>query len=107
MTASFDESWEKAGLDDEALSRLQNEILQCPDVGYIMHGTGGLRKMRFALPGRGKNRSVRVTYVDFREFGVIYLIFAWTKKEKENLSRAEIHEVKRLIASISESLEGR
>lgn len=47
-----------------------------------MQGTGGLRKVRFALENRGKSGSVRVVYVDFVVYETIYLITAYTKNEK-------------------------
>ena len=50
----FDKNWKAMGLSDEDLRRLENEILQNPAVGAVMQGTGGLRKMRFALDNRGK-----------------------------------------------------
>ena len=49
-------------LDDEDLRGLQNLLLEKPDRGPVFTGTGGLRKLRFALPGRGKRGGARVIY---------------------------------------------
>ena len=62
---SFRSDWKALGLTDADLRRLQEELLANPNVGVVMQGTGGVRKMRFAFENRGKSGSVRVIYVDF------------------------------------------
>ena len=54
MTEWFDASWEEQGLSDESLRLAQNELLLNPACGDVISGTGGFRKMRFALPGQRK-----------------------------------------------------
>ena len=57
----------------------------------MIQGTGGLRKIRFAASGsqRGKSSGFRICYVDFTEFGFIFLVMIYTHNEKDNLSPAE------------------
>ena len=66
----------RIALADEALKALEDEILLNRSVGKVIQGMGGLRKMRFAAPGssRGKSSGFRVCYVDFTEFGFIFLV---------------------------------
>ena len=71
-----------------------------------MQETGGLRKMQFPFEGRGKSGSARVTYVDFVVYEVIYLIFAYPKSEKDNLTKAERNAMKKVIAAIEAGLGG-
>ncbi len=75
-----------------------------------MRGTGGVRKMRFAFEDRGKSGSARVIYVDFEVYEKIYLITAYPKNEKDNLSAQERNEIHRLIdilkAQLAENEEG-
>jgi len=89
--ATFTKAWEHHSLADEALRVLEDEILLNPNVGKVIPGTGGLRKMRFAAPAsrRGKSSGFRVCYVDFTEFGFIFLVTIYTHNEKGNLSPAE------------------
>ena len=75
----FDKQWRDMGLDDKDLQQLQIQLLMNPQLGKVIKGTGKLRKMRFALPGRGKSGSSRVLYVDFVVAETIYLIFAYPK----------------------------
>lgn len=102
----FVDKWKKLGLNDRDLKRLQELLLVDPKVGAVMQGTGGVRKMRFAFEHRGKSGSVRVIYVDFEVHEKIYLLTAYTKSEKDNLSRSERNELKELIEILSRQLNG-
>ena len=60
--------------------------------------------MRFAFRHRGKSGSVRVIYVDFEVHEKIFLITAYTKEEKDNLSESERAEIRNLIKMLEEQL---
>ena len=111
MTRSFVElplfrsRWEDLGLTDRDLLRLQEELLADPKVGDVMQGTGGVRKMRFAFEHRGKSGGVRVIYIDFEVYEKIYLLTAYTKNEKENLTKDEQNELRRLITVLEAQLK--
>lgn len=100
----FEKQWKSMGFDDNDMQDLQIQLLENPQVGKVIKGTGKLRKMRFALPGRGKSGSSRVLYVDFVLAETIYLIFAYSKKEKDNLTDEECNNIRKLIEFIEESL---
>ena len=100
----FDKQWRAMGLDDNDLQALQIELLKDPQIGSVIKGTGKLRKMRFAFPNRGKSGSSRVLYVDFVLAETIYLIFAYPKNEKDNLTDEERNNIKKMIAKIEQSL---
>ena len=53
------------GLDDDNLRNLENEIIKNPKIGKVIQGTGGLRKMRYALENTDKSSGSRVLYVDY------------------------------------------
>lgn len=97
MTPEFDKQWKAIGLTDKELKALQEELTIIPTKGDIIQGTGGLRKIRVAFDNRGKSGSGRVCYVDFAAFEKIYLITAYTKNEKENLSKEERKSIKLLV----------
>lgn len=102
----FERQWAKMGLTDNDLKRLQYELLDNPKLGDVMQGTGGLRKLRFSFENRGKSGSARVVYVDFAVYEKIFLITAYPKNEKDNLSQAERNAVKKLIESLESNLKG-
>ena len=100
----FKSRWEALGLNEEDLPRLQIELLADPKAGDVMQGTGGVRKMRFAFEHRGKSGGVRVIYVDFEVYEKIYLLTAYTKNEKDDLTKKERSEIKQLIEVLEQQL---
>ena len=48
--SSFDKQWRDAKLTDEQLNDLEVFLCEHPDAGDMVQGTGGLRKLRWALP---------------------------------------------------------
>lgn len=104
QTSEFVDNWEKLRFTDHDLRRLELELLRNPKMGAIMRGTGGLRKMRFAFEDSGKSRSTRVCYVDFPNYKTIYLITVYPKSKKDNLSKIERNEIRKLIAILENSL---
>ena len=101
----FQKKWKAMGLNDKDLKRLQEELIADPKVGAAIQGAGGLRKMRFAFEQRGRSGSVRVIYVDFEIYEKIYLITAYPKNEKENLTSAEKNELKQMIQILERQLK--
>ena len=82
MLPEFDRRWKDMGLNDDDLRRLENQILQDPEAGVLMQGTGGLRKIRFAFENRGKSGSSRVCYVDIVVKETVFFITAYAKNKK-------------------------
>lgn len=71
-----------------------------PQAGLVIQGTGGLRKIRYAIRNKGKSGSIRVLYVDLVVHEKVYLITAYTKNQKDNLSDEEKATVKKLIEQL-------
>ena len=101
----FRTKWKTLGLDDSDLIRLQQEMLLDPKIGSVMKDTGGIRKMRFAFEHRGKSGSIRIIYIDFEVYEKIYLITAYQKSEKDNLTKAERNELKQIVGILEKQLE--
>jgi len=82
------------------------EIFLCasPKAGASDKGTGGLRKLRWQLEHTGKRGGVRVIYVDFERYEKIYLISAYNKRDKDDLSESEKKSIKRLISQLEDEL---
>lgn len=97
---SFEKAWRSLGLGEEEYIQLEEMLLQDPRAGAVIEGTGGVRKVRFALPGKGKSGGVRVIYVDFVVSEKIYMIYAYPKSAKENLNKAEIASLKKLTEEL-------
>ncbi|MFZ0711095.1 MAG: type II toxin-antitoxin system RelE/ParE family toxin [Terrimicrobiaceae bacterium] len=71
---------------EEAVWELETELLQNPDKGDLIQGTGGFRKIRMKLPGRGKSAGARVVYFHLRDRAVIFLFLLYTKSGQSDLS---------------------
>ena len=92
------------GFNDDDLRRLELDIMTTPDKYPVMQDTGGLRKARFAFEQQGKSGGVRVCYVDFVVKETVYLITVYPKSEKDNLTKAERNEIKKMITKLEEIL---
>jgi hypothetical protein len=88
--------------NDEDLQALQNHLLAAPDSGDVMRGGAGLRKVRWSAQGRGKRGGARVIYYWHVPGSRVYLIYAYLKSEREDLTREQ---VKLLTALLSDILE--
>ena len=101
----FRSKWKAMGLNDDDLRRLQEELLIDPKIGTVLRGAGGVRKMRFAFEQRGKRGGDRVIYVDFEVYEKIFLITAYPKNEKVNLTDAERNEIRQMIYALEALLK--
>ena len=106
QTKEFSRNWDNLGFNDEDLRLLEIDIMKNPDKYPVMQGTGGLRKARVALENKGKSGGARVCYVDFVFAETVYLITVYGKNEKDNLSKEERNEVKKVIEMLKNSLGG-
>lgn len=106
ITREFDKNWKDMGLTDDDLKILQQELILNPQKGDVIQGTGGLRKLRIAFENRGKSGSGRVCYVDFTVYEKIYLITAYPKNVKENLSKSERNAISEMIKQLERALKG-
>lgn len=69
--------------------------------GDIIVGTGGERKIRWQTKGQGKSSGARVIYIDFNSKERIYMLTAYTKNEKSDLTM----EQRKLLYSLVKKLE--
>jgi hypothetical protein len=93
-------------LTDEAYQELQRALLENPELGDVMPGTGGFRKMRWedARRGKGKRGGLRVIYYYLTTDRQIWFFTIYGKNEAEDLTADEKQLLKR---SIQAELEAR
>ena len=85
---------------DEDIRTLQNALLENPELGDVIPATGGIRKMRFAAKQKGKRSGARIIYFYVHVSQHIYLLFAYAKNKKIDLTPAE----KKLFAVLVKEL---
>ena len=76
-------------LPDDDYRGLQSELMEDPERGDIIKGGGGVRKVRYAAKGHGKRGGIRVIYYWLRNDGQIYMLLAYPKSEKDDLTDKE------------------
>ena len=87
-------------LSDEDYRILQHTLAANPEVGDIVPGGGGIRKIRFALPDKGKRGGIRIIYYWQKSKDSLYMLIAYIKSKKSNLTTAETAILKWLVKEI-------
>jgi hypothetical protein len=90
----------KAMMSDSEREELVAFVGANPEAGEIIPESGGVRKIRWALRGRGKRGGARAIYYYHDERLPVFLLAAYAKNEKANLSMAERNAMKRLTAGL-------
>jgi hypothetical protein len=106
-TDEFRDDWSKLKLDVETdLLAVQVAIMISPELYPVIQGTGGLRKARFSPEDSdgGKSGAIRVCYAYFKEHWTVFLVMAYVKGEKDNLSAEEKRYIKKYLEIIEDFL---
>lgn len=77
-------------LSDEEYTGLQKLLIENPERGDLIRGGGGIRKVRYGRQGTGKSSGIRVIYYWLSEDHQIYMLVAYPKSKKDNLTPDEI-----------------
>ena len=79
---------------------MEAAIIADPGAAPVIQGTGGLRKLRWAGSGRGKRGGIRTIYSRHAGADAIYLLTAYAKADRDDLSPADRRVLSRLVAEI-------
>ena len=72
-------------LNDDELTAFQHYLAANPDAGDVIPHSGGCRKLRWAIDGRGKRGGVRIIYFLRLNSGQIVLVTMYAKNVQENI----------------------
>jgi len=86
-------------LSDDEYSALQQSLLTNPEAGAVITGSGGVRKLRWGVTGRGKRGGVRVIYYLRSRLGQVWMLTLYAKNVSENI-RAHV------LKKIREEIDG-
>ncbi len=81
-------------VEDTDYLQFQKDLLRRPDQGDVIPQSGGLRKTRMRLPGRGKSGGARVIYLHLPKHDTIVLLYLYTKPQRENLSAEQLRRLR-------------
>lgn len=84
-------------LTDEEYRLLQIAIIQHPESGDIIPGSGGLRKKRWSLGGKGKRGGTRTIYFWAVGKGQVLMLLIYAKNEKDDLSKEQLKILRKII----------
>jgi len=87
--------------DDRAV--LVDYLALNPTAGAVVPGTGGVRKLRWGLKGRGKRGGARVIYFYHGRNLPLFALTAYAKNEREDLSQRDKNDFKRLTKVLVDS----
>lgn len=85
-------------ISDDEYKAFQLELMKNPQQGSVIPGCGGFRKVRLALPGRGKRGSARVIYLFVLVTDIIYLVDVYTKGDQADIPAADKKKLARYAA---------
>jgi hypothetical protein len=83
-------------MSDADCARLIDYLAYNPAAGDLIQGTGGVRKLRWALQGRGKSGGARVIYFYHNADLPLFVLTAYAKNDRSDLSQQERNEMRQL-----------
>jgi hypothetical protein len=84
-------------LTDDEYAELQAALASAPDRGALVKGSGGVRKLRWSQPGRGKRGGIRVIYYAKTHEGVIWMLTIYAKNEEQSIPAHVLRKIKEEI----------
>lgn len=87
-------------LSDDEYRELQAAIAANPEAGPVIPGSGGVRKLRWALRGRGKRGGLRVIYYVRSKHGLIWLLTLYPKSVAENIPASVLRQIRKEIEDV-------
>ena len=84
-------------LDDDEYRELQKVLMDNPETGNVIPGSGGVRKLRWRAPGRGKRGGYRVIYYARLKQGVIWMLTMYPKNVAENIPAHVLRQIRKEV----------
>ena len=82
---------------DEEYRLLQQTLIIRPDAGKLIQGSGGCRKLRWGIKGKGKSGGARVIYYWDAGADGIYMLYLYEKANKADLTPTQIAVLKATV----------
>lgn len=89
-------------MDDEERAEVVGYLAWNSTAGDVIPGSGGVRKIRWGLEGRGKRGGARVIYYYHNMQMPLYLMTAYAKNDRENLTKAETNALQKIARAFED-----
>lgn len=84
-------------MDEDEYRQLQSLLISAPEIGDIVPGSGGVRKLRWRAPGRGKRGGYRVIYFARIKQGIIWMLTIYPKNVAENIPAHVLRQIRKEV----------
>ena len=84
-------------LTDDEYATLQQSLIVNPQAGDVIPGSGGVRKLRWSVAGRGKRGGIRVIYFLRLQHGEIWMLTLYAKNVTDNIPAKVLKKIKEEI----------
>ena len=84
-------------MSDDEYRTLQEALVNRPELGDLITGSGGLRKVRWKREGGGKSGGVRVIYYWMVSDEQLWMLYIYPKGKQENLTKEQLATLKKLV----------
>ena len=86
-------------ISDDSYRMLQTSLMLRPDAGRLIRGSGGLRKIRWNLPGSGKRGALRIIYY-WDHPDTIFMLFPYRKTGQEDLTPDQVKLLSKMVKEL-------
>jgi hypothetical protein len=93
--------------DNDERNELIDFIARNPESGDIIPGTSGVRKLRWQRRGMGKRGGARVVYFYHAPSMPLFLLLAYAKAERDDMTAAEKRQVASLVAALKQQYKSK
>lgn len=87
-------------LTPEEAEAVENHLAETWRQHPVIPGSGGMRKARIALPGRGKRGGGRVIFYVFVSDDHLFLMAAYAKNARDDLAPAQLRQLKAILDTL-------
>ena len=84
-------------LPDQEYSELQNALMDKPEAGDVIPGSGGVRKLRWRAPGRGKRGGYRIIYFVKATSHAFWMLTIYPKNVKDNIPAHILRQIRKEV----------
>ncbi|HEY2732111.1 MAG TPA: type II toxin-antitoxin system RelE/ParE family toxin [Polyangia bacterium] len=90
-------------LSEEERAAVIEMLARDPECGDVIPGTGGLRKVRIRLAGRGKSGGARMIYFFLNEGTPVVALMVYAKNRTAQLTKAQEKELAAIASGIKKA----